>query len=319
MADNVLDISGLHVSYATDRGPLRVLRGVDLSVARGEITGIVGESGCGKSTLIAGILGLLSGNATLGGGSIRLDGRDLLGLDEAGMRALRGDGLALVSQNPMAAFNPVLTIGRQLTDIQYRHAVPVAEKRRRIVEMFARVGIVDPERRLAAYPGQLSGGMLQRIAIAAALLTRPRLLIADEPTTALDVTLEAQILSLLRAQTGTSILFISHHLGAVATLCDRVAVMYAGTVVETGPVDQVFAAPRHPYTRRLIAADPGHLAVGGGMLPTIPGRVPDLTDPPLGCVFAPRCLEAEERCRSLAPALHAVDATRRAACHRVSP
>lgn len=322
MTAPVLEISGLHVSYATGRGPLHVLRGVDLCVEQGEITGIVGESGCGKSTLITTILGLLAANARVEGGSVRLAGRELLDLPEPAMRALRGAGLALVSQNPMAAFNPVLTIGRQLTDFQYRTRGPAAEKRRRIVEMFGRVGIVDPEHRLTAYPGQLSGGMLQRVAIAAALLTRPALLIADEPTTALDVTLEAQILRLLRQtrdSTGTSILFISHHLGAVAGLCDRVIVMYAGTVVEAGPVAEIFARPRHPYTRRLIAADPGHLARGGGDLPTIPGQVPDLTAPPRGCVFAPRCLEAEARCHTLPPPAGAVGPAHRAACHRIAP
>jgi oligopeptide/dipeptide ABC transporter ATP-binding protein len=323
MSAPILAVDGLSVAYATPRGPLQALSEISFAVAPGEIVGIIGESGCGKSTLAAALMGMLPPSARIGGGAIRFAGQDLAALPRETLRALRGGGLALVSQHPMAAFNPVLTIGRQLVDFQHRdRGASAAEKRRRIVEMFGRVGITDPARRLDAYPHEFSGGMLQRMAIAAALLTRPRLIVADEPTTALDVTLEAQIIALLRRirdAEGCAILFVSHHLGAVAQLCDRVLVMYAGAIVEAAPVAELFRHPAHPYTRRLLACDPAHAAEGAAPLPTIAGRLPDLTAPPPGCRFAPRCVCATGRCSCERPALAEVAPAHLSACPVVPP
>jgi peptide/nickel transport system ATP-binding protein len=307
MTAPLLEIDGLSVAY----GPVQALSEIGFSLGAGEIVGIIGESGCGKSTLAGAIMGLLPRPARITSGAIRFGGQ------EPGP-ALRGAGLALISQNPMAAFNPVLTIGRQLVDFQHRDSASTTEKRRRIVEAFTEVGITDPARRLDAYPHEFSGGMLQRMAIAAALLSRPRLIIADEPTTALDVTLEAQIIALLRRmrdQQGCSILFVSHHLGAVAQLCDRVLVMYAGTLVEQAPVIELFRRPAHPYTQRLLACDPAQASAG--RLPTIAGQVPNLASPLEGCRFAPRCLCATGRCVRERPLLVEVGQGHAAACHLV--
>ena len=312
MSAPLLQIDGLSVAY----GPVQALSQIGFTLGEGEIVGIIGESGCGKSTLAGAIMGMLQRPARITGGSIRFAGQELT--PEAVAR-LRGGGLALVSQNPMAAFNPVLTIGRQLVDFQHRERLGTAEKRHRIVEAFTEVGITDPARRLDAYAHEFSGGMLQRMAIAAALLTRPRLIIADEPTTALDVTLEAQIIALLRRMRdtqGCSILFVSHHLGAVAQLCDRVLVMYAGTLVEQAPVIELFRRPAHPYTQRLLECDPARAS--DGLLPTIAGQVPNLANPPEGCRFAPRCLCAEGRCARERPLPVAVGPGHVAACHLVA-
>jgi peptide/nickel transport system ATP-binding protein len=308
MSAPLLQIDRLSVAY----GPVQALSEIGFTLREGEIVGIIGESGCGKSTLAGAVMGMLPRPARITCGSIRFAG-------QAPGPELRGGGLALVSQNPMAAFNPVLTIGRQLVDFQHRDPSSSAEKRRRIVEAFTQVGITDPARRLDAYPYEFSGGMLQRMAIAAALLTQPRLIVADEPTTALDVTLEAQIIALLRRMRdaqGCSILFVSHHLGAVAQLCDRVLVMYAGTLVEQAPVIELFRRPAHPYTQRLLACDPARGS--DGLLPTIAGQVPNLAAPPEGCRFAPRCLCAEGRCARERPQPVAVGPGHQAACHLVA-
>jgi oligopeptide/dipeptide ABC transporter ATP-binding protein len=314
----VLEVDRLSISYATERGELKALRDVSLDVPRGEIVGIVGESGCGKSTLISAIIRLLAPNARLVSGSVRFRGEDLLGLDHERMRALRGDELAMVFQDPMTSLNPVLTIGRQMRDVQFRLPDRNADKDARSVRMLKRVGIPDPESRLHDYPHQLSGGMKQRVAIAMALMMKPSLLIADEPTTALDATLEVQIihqLKALQADIGCSILFISHHLGVIAELCDRVVVMYAGEVVESGTVRDIFHAPRHPYTRMLLACDPGAITERTRTLPIIRGFLPDLVDPPAGCVFRKRCDVAFEACASQWPALDGDEHGRRIACH----
>ncbi len=319
MSEPVLDIRELSVDYRTPRGRLRALRHVDLQVPRQRIVGIVGESGCGKSTLISAIIRLLAANAEVTAGTIRFEGRDLLTLSEDAMRRLRGDRLSMIFQDPMTSLNPVLTIGRQMTDIQYRESTSPAEKRRRSAGMLARVDIPDPRQRLDSYPHELSGGMRQRVAIAMALQSEPALLIADEPTTALDATLEVQIihrLKELQAAIGCSILFISHHLGVIAELCEEVYVMYAGEVVESGPIRAVFHHPRHPYTRALLECDPAKIARATRDLPTIPGELPDLVDLPAGCVFRSRCPHAFERCRHDIPRLQAIGATdQRAACH----
>jgi oligopeptide/dipeptide ABC transporter ATP-binding protein len=316
----ILEIANLSVRYPGQCAAGGALRGIDMTLRPGEVLGVVGESGSGKTTLIGAVMRLLSGGAVICGGEIRFAGRDLVPLPESEMRTLRGGGMALVAQNPMAAFNPVLPLGRQLMDVQYRDDIPAAEKRARILAMLRRVGIADPEAQLGRYATQFSGGMLQRFAIAAALLTRPRLLIADEPTTALDMTTECQVLTLLRElcdEMGCAILFVSHHLGSVARLCDQVCVLYAGEVVECGSVHDIFTRPAHPYTRRLLECDPSAHEGRAARLPTIGGGVPDPAALPEGCVFAPRCALALADCLAGRPALRRVGMGHVAACHRM--
>ncbi|MCE8509045.1 ABC transporter ATP-binding protein [Ruegeria pomeroyi] len=315
----VLDIQGLSVSYATPRGELKALRDVSMTVPEGKIVGIVGESGCGKSTLISAIIRLMAPNARVGAGDVMFKGADLLGKSAAQMRGLRGTEISMVFQDPMQTHNPVLTVGRQMMDIQYRDRLTKAEKRKRASEMLALVGIPDAQARLNQYPFEFSGGMRQRIAIAMALMAKPALLIADEPTTALDATLEVQIIERLRDlqdEIGCGVLFISHHLGVIAELCDEVVVMYAGEVVETGSVRDVFHQPAHPYTRALLECDPGHIKVRTRTLPTIPGNIPDLVNLPGGCIFADRCSQRHDAC-SVRPAMADASGGHRAACHLV--
>jgi oligopeptide/dipeptide ABC transporter ATP-binding protein len=314
----VLEVDRLSVSYRTERGLLKALREVSLVVPRDKIVGIVGESGCGKSTLISTVIRLLAPNAELSGGAVRFHGNDLLTLDENAMRALRGTELAMVFQDPMTSLNPVLTIGRQMRDIQYRERNGKQDKNDRSVRMLRRVGIPDPEERLKDFPHHLSGGMRQRVAIAMALMMKPSLLIADEPTTALDATLEVQIihqLKKLQKDIGCSILFISHHLGVIAELCDSVVVMYAGEVVESGSVRDIFHRPQHPYTRMLLQCDPAQITERTKVLPIIRGFLPDLVELPKGCVFRDRCDRAMEICEQQRPAVHTGDGARKVVCH----
>jgi len=316
MSEPVLDIRDLSVSYHTDRGLLRALRNINLSIDPGRIVGIVGESGCGKSTLISAIIRLLAPNAQIESGSILFRGNDLLTLDPEAMRALRGDEISMVFQDPMTSLNPVMSIGRQMTDIQYRDNRSRAEKLAAAASMLERVGIADPAEQLKRYPHHLSGGMRQRVAIAMALMAEPALLIADEPTTALDATLEVQIiqrLQQLQQDFACSILFISHHLGVIAELCDEVVVMYAGEIVESGPTRDVFLKARHPYTRKLLECDPARIEKATRNLPVIAGKLPDLVDLPDGCVFRTRCDVAIDRCSRERPRLEGGDHC--AACH----
>ncbi len=316
MSTRVLDIRDLSVSYQTDRGLLRALRNINMQIHAGRIVGIVGESGCGKSTLISAIIRLLAPNAQIESGSILFRGNDLLTLDPEAMRALRGDEISMVFQDPMTSLNPVMSIGRQMTDIQYRDNRSKAEKLARAAGMLERVGIADAAEQLKRYPHHLSGGMRQRVAIAMALMAEPALLIADEPTTALDATLEVQIierLQQLQKDLGCAILFISHHLGVIAELCDEVVVMYAGEVVESGPTRDVFRQPRHPYTRKLLECDPARIEQATRNLPVIAGTLPDLADLPDGCVFRPRCDVSIERCTREQPRLEGGDHC--TACH----
>ena len=316
MTAPILDIRDLSVSYHTKRGLLRALRNIDMKIQPGRIIGIVGESGCGKSTLISAIIRLLAPNAQIDGGSIRFKGNDLLGLDAEAMRALRGDEISMVFQDPMTSLNPVLTIGRQMRDVQHRDSASKAEKQARAARMLERVGIADAAEQLNRYPHHFSGGMRQRVAIAMALMTEPDLLIADEPTTALDATLEVQIINRLRqlqGDFGCAILFISHHLGVIAELCDEVVVMYAGEVVESGSTRDVFLNPRHPYTRKLLECDPARIKKATRNLPVIGGTLPDLVDLPDGCVFRPRCDRSIDICGLERPALRGGNHC--AACH----
>ncbi len=315
----LLEVDGLSVDFAGSQRPIHALRDVSFSIERGRIVGLVGESGSGKSTLSLAILRLLAPSARIAAGTIRFDGTDLLALSSEAMRALRGERIAMVFQDPMSTLNPVLSVGAQMVDVQFRHTdFSRVDKRGRAIALLSRVGIPDPERRIDDYPHQFSGGMRQRISIAMALLSRPYLLIADEPTTALDVTLEAQILDLLRdlrRDFAGAILLVSHHLGVVAEICDEVVVLYAGELVEQAPVGELFANPRHPYTRALIECDPGRLPEDSLSFPTIPGRLPDLSAPRTECVFAARCPLAFERCRVEAPEMTNIAPGHRASCH----
>ncbi|MBF9029749.1 ATP-binding cassette domain-containing protein [Rhodobacterales bacterium HKCCE3408] len=297
---SVLAIETLNVTFSTEAGPLHALKDVSFTVPERRIVGIVGESGCGKSTLINAILGLLADNGRVTGGRILFeDGNDLVGLDPTAMRALRGLRISTVFQDPMGALNPVISVGRQMVNIQYRSGLSKSAKLARATEMLELVRIPDARAALRRYPHQFSGGMKQRIAIAMALMMEPALLIADEPTTALDATLEVATIELLKdlqRKIGCSVLFISHHLGVIAELCDEVVVMYAGEVVERGDVRQIFHQPKHPYTMRLLECDPARQTERTRNLPTIPGEIPDLRARPRGCVFAPRCTLAEAIC-----------------------
>jgi oligopeptide/dipeptide ABC transporter ATP-binding protein len=316
MSAPVLEIQGLSINYQTEQGPLQALRDVNLQVPEGKIIGIVGESGCGKSTLISAIIRLLAPNARVGQGTVLFNGEDLLSLSPEQMRSLRGDQISMVFQDPMTSLNPVLTIGRQMSDVQHRSTANQAEKNARSLKMLERVGIPDPKTQLQRYPHHLSGGMRQRVAIAMALMAEPALLIADEPTTALDATLEVQIihrLQQLQREFGCSILFISHHLGVIAELCDEVVVMYAGEVVESGSVRDVFLNPRHPYTQRLLECDPARIEQPTRELPVIEGNLPNLVDLPGGCIFRDRCLQVLPRCSTERPCLSGDD--HQAACH----
>ncbi len=317
MTDTLLEIDRLSVDYETARGDLKALRDISFDVRKGEIVGIVGESGCGKSTLISSILRLTAPNTKFRQGEVRFKGEDLLQLPERKMRDLRGADISIVFQDPMQTHNPVLSIGQQMLDIQHRSKASKADKRARAAQMLGAVGIPDPEARLAQFPHEFSGGMRQRIAIAMALMSEPDLLIADEPTTALDATLEVQIierLQELQQEFDCAILFISHHLGVIAELCDRVVVMYAGAVIESGDVREIFHDPKHPYTRRLIDCDPGHIKERARVLPTIPGEVPDLANLPGGCIFRDRCDQAMPRCAAEVPPLAQLKEGHHAAC-----
>ena len=299
-ADPLLEVKNLRLSVRTDEGVAQILDHVELTVARGQILGVVGESGCGKSTLARAVLGIFPKAARVESGEIRFEGQDLLALSDADMtRMVRGRRIGFIPQDPYLALNPVFKIGAQLLAAMRWHAAqPTSEAARRaeLVGLLRRVQLPEPEAVLERYPHQFSGGQRQRLLIAGALAARPALLIADEPTTALDVTTQLEILKLLQALTqefGVSMVFVTHDFGVVAELCDVTTVMYAGQTVETGPTGAVLAAPRHPYTQALIACHPDRAAALIG----IPGQVPSPLAPPPGCRFAPRCPTAADVCR----------------------
>ena len=316
-ARNLLDVRGLSLSFATADGELSVVRDVNFSVAAGERVGIVGESGCGKTVTGLSLLRLLPARSARLSGRILFEGRDLATLPERQMRAARGRDIAMIFQEPMSALDPVFTVGDQISEA-YRTHFPVGrrEGRERAIAALAEVGIPAPERRCDDYPHQLSGGMRQRVMIAMALICRPKLLIADEPTTALDVTVQSQITDLLQRlseATGTALLFITHDLGVVAETCTRMITMYAGEVVEDAPVDAALIKPGHPYTSGLLRSLPG-LSPRRGVLPSIPGRVPSLGAMPEGCRFRPRCAHAAEICTQTQPMLDLAPAHRARCC-----
>ena len=316
----LLEVKGLTTVFDTDSGEVRAVDGVDFSLERGRTLGIVGESGCGKSVTALSIMGLVPRPpGRIAGGEVRFEGEDLLKLPPARLRELRGARLSMIFQEPMTSLNPAFTVGDQIVEGILRHRPMSREQAKsRAIAMLRRVHIPSPERRYDDYPHRLSGGMRQRVMIAMALACEPRLLIADEPTTALDVTIQAQILDLmreLREETGTSIILITHDLGVVAELADDVAVMYAGRIVERASVMTLFTQPQHPYTVGLLGSIPA-LDVEQERLPAIEGLVPNPMDPIAGCRFHPRCPFAIERCRREDPPLIPVGDEHLAACWR---
>ena len=304
----LLSVRDLRVTFQTrGREAVRAVDGVSLEVEAGQTVGLVGESGCGKSVTSLALLGLLPSRGVKVGGSVELDGRDLLAMPESRLRDIRGRDIAMVFQDPMTSLNPVLTVGRQLTEVLQRHeGLDRRESRRKAVETLDAVGIPAPDRRLKDYPHQLSGGMRQRVMIALALACKPRLLIADEPTTALDVTIQAQILGLLRdlvAWSRTALVMITHDLGVVAGLCETVHVMYAGRIVESAGRRELFARPRHPYTAGLLASVPRLDRARSGRLQPIAGSPRDTIPWTTGCAFAPRCPNQIDVCTKITPEL----------------
>ena len=320
MGANLLKINKLNLSFETDRGILKALRDVTVYVPKRSIVGVVGESGCGKSTLIYAIIKLMADNTRYESGQILFKNQDLLSLSLDRIRQIRGKEISMIFQDPMTALNPVHSIGTQMTDIQYRDPIDQKEKKERAAAMLEKVGIIDAASRLGYFPHHFSGGMRQRIAIAMALLSKPDLLMADEPTTALDATLETQIIDRLRElqqEVNCSILFVSHHLGLVAEFCDLVVVMYAGEVVEQGTVRDIFLSAAHPYTQALLECDPASIKEKTRFLPTIPGTFPDLVNPPQGCIFQDRCRKVFDHCRIESPTLLSVSDGHVARCHLV--
>ncbi len=314
--DALLTVDDLRVEFRTDHRTLRAVEGVSLDVRGGEFVGIVGESGCGKTVTGLSILRLLPKTAVVTSGRLEFEGRNLLELPQKQMRQIRGRRISMIFQDPSSSLNPVFTVGSQLERVIHQHlGLPRAAAHAKALETLVSVGLPDVERIVTSYPHQLSGGQKQRVMIAMALSCEPALLIADEPTTALDVTIQAQILTLLRelqVRLGISVVLITHDLGVVAEVCDRIVVMYAGRVVESGPT-AAFVEPRHPYTRALLNAIPRPDVERGGLVP-IAGTVPADPGAVIGCAFAPRCPHVFDRCREEAPSLDIVGAEHRSAC-----
>ena len=317
----LLEVRGLQTSFHTRDGVVRAVTGVDFHVDRGEVFGLVGESGCGKSVTSLSIMRLIVPPGRIEAGEVLFDGQDLLKLRDREMRRVRGERISMIFQQPTSSLNPVYDVGMQVGEMLELHRqMKRKDARARALELLQMVGIPDPKRRLDAFPHELSGGMAQRVMIAMALACEPELLIADEPTTALDVTIQAQILDVIRTlqrETNTAMILITHDLGVVAEMCDRVAVMYAGEIVEEGDVAGLFADPKHPYTRGLIGSVP-RLGEDREELSVIPGQVPNLVDLPEACRFGPRCLARVEYGVELAeqrhPELRAVGAAHAARC-----
>ena len=314
----VLEVDGLTTRFATPDGEVLAADGVGFSIGEGESLGVVGESGSGKTQIFLSIMGLLAKNGR-SAGSVRYRGKEILNLPASELNRIRGDDVAMIFQDPMTSLNPFLRISRQLTEVMRAHkGLDEAEARKRGIAMLELVGIPEAARRFDMYPHEFSGGMRQRVMIAMALLCEPDLLIADEPTTALDVTVQAQILELLarlKNELGMAIALITHDLGVVAGLCDRVMVMYAGRVVETAPAADLFRRPQHPYTKGLLHSMPRLDEKVGAELATVPGQPPNLQALPAGCVFADRCPYVFDRCRTERPRLASCGPDRAKACH----
>jgi len=297
----ILDVNDLEVSFKTYGGEVKAVRGVDFHINQGEVLAIVGESGSGKSVTAQTIMGLLPKKTSrIKGGSVTFEGKEILGLPKKDMQNIKGSKIALISQDPMTSLNPTMKIGNQIAETIKKHTdLPKSQVKNRVIELLGLVGIPTPDKRYSQYPHELSGGMRQRVLIAIALSCEPQLIIADEPTTALDVTIQAQILDLLKdlqKRLDTSILIITHDLGVVAEVAQRISVMYAGVVVESGTVDEIFENPKHPYTWGLLNSIPKHNTGEKERLIPIEGSPPDLFAPPAGCPFAPRCEYAMEIC-----------------------
>ncbi|MFT4247862.1 MAG: ABC transporter ATP-binding protein [Pseudomonas sp.] len=316
----LLQVRQLDAEFHTGKTPLRVIEKLSFELDRGQTLAIVGESGSGKSVTAMSILGLLRPPGKITGGEVIFDGQDLLRIGRRKLRRLRGNRISMVFQDPMTALNPMLRIGYQIGEVLHQHhRLDRRQARTRAIQLLEQVGIHQPEARLDCYPHQLSGGMRQRVMIAIAIACQPQLLIADEPTTALDVTIQAQIveqIKTLRDAIGMAVIWITHDLGVVADFADRVLVMYAGQVAEDAPVEALYATPRHPYTRGLLASLPRLDMSHGEALPAIPGSPPELARRPPGCQFAPRCPMAQSQCSQNAPALVDVGPGHRVACWR---
>ena len=304
--DEILTVDNLKTSFMTSNGEVQAVRGVSFSVKKGEILGIVGESGSGKSVTSMSILRLLADTARIKEGKIVFDGTDLLGLSKKELRQIRGEKISMIFQDPMSSLNPLIPVGKQVAEMIREHHPDRSKEeiKKEVLALFEKVRIPEPERRYKCYPHEFSGGMRQRVMIAMALANKPELLIADEPTTALDVTIQDQILKQLRElekEYGTSIIFITHDLGVVAELCDRVIVMYGGLVMEEASIFDIFEQPKHPYTMGLLASIPDLHQDKSVRLMPIPGSPPDMTNPPKGCPFAPRCPYARNICAAELP------------------
>lgn len=314
----MLEIKDLRVSFFTPAGEVHAVGGISYDLNYGEVMGIVGESGSGKSVEAYSIMGLLQSPGRVTGGSIVFDGEDILSYNERQMRDFRGNKVSMIFQNPMTCLNPVYNIGDQLIEaVRVHKKISKNEARNRAIELLELVGINNPEKRIDQYPHELSGGMRQRVMIAMGLICNPKLLIADEPTTALDVTIQAQILELMKDiqnKTNMAIIFITHNLGVVAEICDKVSVMYAGHIVEQGKVNDIFYTPRHPYTKGLLRSMPRVDAEEYERLIPIPGTPVDMLNPPAGCPFGPRCAQCMKICLRKTPPLFEVDKDHLAAC-----
>ena len=314
---SVLEVIDLHVEIASRRGVVRAVDGVSLEVPAGHAVGVVGESGSGKSMTLRAVLGVLPPEAKITAGQVLLDGQDLTHLSNTQLNRVRGPKIAMIFQEPMSALNPVMRVGAQIAEGPQVHlGMNRAQARERALDLMRRVGIPDPERRYRAYPHEFSGGMRQRVMIAIALSCDPSVVLCDEPTTALDVTIQDQILRLLTQlcrESGTSLVFVTHDLPVVAQVCDQLAVMYAGQIVERGPVKEVLTRPSHPYTLGLVRSAPDVDRVRSSLL-AIPGSPPSLINPPAGCRFHPRCSFAEQDCHTTMPPLRSISAERATAC-----
>ncbi|WP_312692650.1 ABC transporter ATP-binding protein [Caproiciproducens sp.] len=314
----LLEVENLTVHINTQHGTVQAVRGVSFSLEKGETLAIVGESGSGKSITVKGIMGLLPTNGKIAEGSVHLEGRDLARLSEREMQEIRGCDISMIFQDPMTSLNPTMTVGKQIIEVLHEHHPELTKEqlREKALEQIRLVGLSNPETRFSQYPHQLSGGMRQRVVIAIALACNPKILIADEPTTALDVTIQAQILDLMKDLQGkidTSIIIITHNLGVVANIANRVAVMYGGKLVETGSVRDLFYHTAHPYTKGLLSSIP-KLHENEQQLFSIPGTPPDLMDPPKGCPFAARCEHTMKVCQEFMPEYTQLSDTHRAAC-----
>ena len=322
--DEILQVNGLKTSFLNSNGETQAVRGVSFTVHKGEALGIVGESGSGKSVTSMSILQLLASTGRIREGEVLFEGKDLTKATRKEMREIRGGKIAMIFQDPMSSLNPLIRVGKQVEEMIAIHQPSLSkeERKKRVLELFRLVRIPEPEKRYQSFPHEFTGGMRQRVMIAMALACNPEILIADEPTTALDVTIQDQILKLLRSlqeEMGMSIIFITHDLGVVAELCSRVLVMYGGMVMEEALIDDIFHRPRHPYTMGLLASIPNIKQDKSQRLTPIPGSPPDMTNPPAGCPFAPRCPYARQICLEQMPPYTQLDPTHRSMCWLLTP